>query len=206
MDIKALNSLSYGVFMLATKLGDRTNGCITNTCMQVTVDPMKVTFAVLNQNLTCEMIKESRVATLSILDKSVSFETIKHFGMQSGRDVDKMEDIPFPQDKNGVPYMGWGACAYLSLKVTDMVDMGTHTLFIAEVTEAEMLSENPPITYAEYHSDLKPKPAGAKAEKKIIGWRCVICNYVYEGAELPEDFLCPWCGHDISDFEPIYED
>ena len=205
MDKKALYALSYGVFMLASKSGDKVNGCITNTCMQVANSPTRVAISVINANYTCDIIKESGVCTLSILDKSIAFETIKHFGMQSGRDVDKMSDIKLPLDDNGLPYMGWGACAVLSLKVVDSKDLGSHTLFIAEVIDAKSLSENEPITYAYYQSDIKPKPEKSTTQKKIVGWRCKICNYVYEGEKLPDDFNCPICGHDASDFEPIYE-
>lgn len=206
MDNKALFALSYGVFMLAVKSGDKTNGCITNTCIQVANNPVRVAFSVINTNYTCDLIKESGACTLSILDETVSFDTIKHFGMQSGRDVDKMADIPFPTDDNGIPYMGWSACAVLSLKVVDSTDLGSHTLFIAEVTDAKALNENKPLTYAFYHSDIKPKPAAVRKEKRIVAWRCKICGFIYEGETLPADFLCPLCGHDASDFEPVYED
>lgn len=205
MDNKALYSLSYGVFVLATKSGEKTNACVTNTCIQVANSPTRVALSVLNTNYTCDLIKESGIATISILDESITFDTIKHFGMQSGRDVDKMSDIPLPTDENGVPYMGWGACAYLSLKIVDSKDLGSHTLFIAEVLDAKVLSDKKPITYAYYQSDIKPKPVATKVEKKIVGYKCKICGYVYEGAELPADFSCPLCGHDASDFEPIYE-
>lgn len=204
MDKKAMYALSYGVFMLATKAGGKTNGCITNTCMQVASDPDRVALSVINGNYTCELIKESGVCTLSILDKDVTFETIKHFGMQSGRNVDKMGQLFFPTDDRGLPYMGWGACAVLSLRVVDQKDLGSHTLFIAEIDDAKVLSDNEPLTYAYYQNVLKPKPAAVKTEKKITGWRCNICGYVYEGAALPADFACPLCGHDASDFEPIY--
>ncbi len=208
MDKKALYSLSYGVFMLGVKSGTKTNGCITNTCIQVANSPVRVAFSVLNTNYTCDLLKESGVCTLSILDKTIPFQTIKYFGMQSGRDVDKMSELPLPVDDNGVPYLNWGASAVLSLKVTDSQDLGSHTLFIAEVTDAKKLSDNEPLTYAFYQSDIKPKADSAAdkpVQKKIIGWRCRICNYVYEGETLPEEFYCPLCGHDASDFEPIYE-
>lgn len=204
MDKKAIYQLSYGVFMVATKAGEKTNGCITNTCIQVANNPLRVAIAVINANYTCDLIKESGVFTVSVLDDSISFDTIKHFGMQSGRDVDKMDGIPFPTDENSIPYMGWGACAMLSCKVVDSMDLGSHTMFIAEVTDAKVLSDRNPITYAYYQSDIKPKPEKPASEKKIVGWRCKICNYVYEGAELPTEYSCPVCGHGPEDFEPIY--
>ena len=212
MDKKALYDLSYGVFMLATKAGGKVNGCITNTCMQVASDPVRVAIACINGNFTTELIKESGVFSLTMLDKTCSFDTIKHFGMQSGRDVDKFEFLELPEDVNGVPYMDWSACAMLSCHVLEYTDLGSHTLFIAVVDDAKKLGTEPPMTYAYYQSDVKPKApkpssgAGSTAApKKIKGWRCTICKYVYEGAELPKDFICPVCGHDASDFEPIYE-
>lgn len=206
MDNKALYNLSYGVFMLSTKSGDITNGCITNTCMQVANSPTRVAISVLNTNYTCELLKQSGIFALSMLDQSCTFETIKHFGFQSGRNVNKFADITLPTDENGIPYMGWQACAMMSCKVVSSQDLGSHTLFIAEVEDARVLSENPPLTYADYQSRVKPKPAPKAEDKKIVGFRCKICNYVYEGSELPKDFSCPICGHGPEDFEPIYEE
>ena len=205
MDKKALYNLSYGVFMVGTKSGDKKNGCITNTCIQVTNDPLRIAAAVINANYTADLIKESGRFTLSMLDKSVSFDTIKHFGFQSGRDVDKLKNLTLPEDDNGIPYMGWSACAMLSCKVTDSIDLGSHTLFIAEVTDAKVLSDKAPLTYADYQKDVKPKPAQVNGEKKIVGWKCKICGFVYEGSELPKDYSCPICGHGPDDFEPLYE-
>ena len=212
MDKKALYDLSYGVFLLATKADGRANACITNTCMQVASDPVRVAIACINGNLTTELIKKSGVFSLSMLDKTCGFDLIRHFGMQSGRDVDKLEFYELPEDVNGVPYLDWRACAVLSCHVLEYTDLGSHTLFIAVVDDAKKLGTEPPMTYAYYQSDVKPRPAkaggaadGKAAPKKIKGWRCTICKYVYEGAELPKDFICPICGHDASDFEPIYE-
>ncbi len=204
MDTKALFNISYGIFMLSTSWEGKTNGCITNTCMQVASDPTRVAIACINKNYTCELLKKSGVFALSILDQTCNFELIKHFGMQSGRNVDKFEGMLLPKDVNGLPYLGWGACAVLSCHVVDSKDLGSHTLFIAEIDDAVRLNDKAPMTYAFYQSDVKPKPAKPAEEKKITGWRCKICGYVYEGAEIPADFLCPLCGHDVSDFEPIY--
>ncbi len=101
--------------------------------------------------------------------------------------------------------MGWSACAMLSCKVVDSIDLGSHTLFIAEVTDAKVLSDKAPLTYADYQNEVKPKPAAVSSEKKIVGWKCKICGYIYEGSELPKDYSCPICGHGTDDFEPIYE-
>lgn len=208
MEKKALYNLSYGVFMLSTRSGEKVNGCITNTCMQVANNPIRIAISVLNSNYTCDLIKESGIFALSLLDVNCSFETIKHFGFQSGRDVDKFENITPPTDCNDVPYLGWQSCAVISGKVVEQHDLGTHTLFIAEVVDAKVLSDKEPITYAKYQNEIKPKNNVASAKedgKKIVGWRCKICNYVYEGSKLPEDYACPLCGHGADDFEPIYE-
>ena len=205
MDVKALFNISYGVFLLATKSNGKTNACITNTCMQVAGNPTRIAISCINTNYTTELLKESKVFALSILDNTATFETIKHFGLQSGRNVDKFADIALPEDLNGMPYLGWQACSVLSCHVVDSMDLGSHTMFIAEIDDAKVLSENPPVTYTDYQTRLKPKAPKPAEEKKIVAWRCKICGYRYEGAELPKEFLCPLCGHDASDFEPIYE-
>jgi len=207
MDNTALYKLSYGVFMLASKDGDKVNGCITNTCIQVASNPVRVAISVLNTNYTCDIIKKSGKFALTMLSKDCTFDTIKFFGMQSGRDVNKFEFLEPPVDVNGIPYLDFGACAVLSGNVVESHDLGSHTLFIAEVVDAVKISDEDPMTYAYYQSDVKPRPAAApQSQKKIKAWKCKICGYVYEGAQLPKDFVCPLCGHDASDFEPVYED
>lgn len=205
MDKKAIYNLSYGVFMLATKSGEKVNGCITNTCIQVANSPLRVAFAVINANYTCDLIKESGVVAISLLDESVTFDTIKHFGMQSGRDVDKFAGRQDPTDTNGIPYLAEGCCSVLSAKVCESHDLGSHTLFIAEVTDATVTSEKAPLTYAYYQSNIKPKPEAVSEDKEIVAWKCKICGYIYEGATLPSDFVCPLCGHGVEDFEPVYK-
>ena len=204
MDKKAIYNLTYGVFMLATKSGDKVNGCITNTCIQAASNPIRVAVSVINANYTCDLIKESGVFALSLLDQSCTIETIRHFGFQSGRDVDKFGQMKTPVDCNGVPYLAWQTCSVLSCRVVSSQDLGSHTLFIAEVEDAKLLSDKAPLTYADYQNNLKPKPAPKPEDRPIVGWRCKICNYVYEGAELPADYTCPLCGHPAEDFEPIY--
>ena len=206
MDNKAFYKLSYGVFVLTTKAGNKENGCVTNTCIQVASNPTRVAISCLNTNYTCDLIKESGVFALSILDSTTAFEIISYFGFQSGRDVDKIGALDMPRDINGCAYLSWQTNAVLSCKVVDSIDLGSHTMFIAEVVDAKVTSDNPPLTYADYQSNVKPKPATAKNDKKIIGWKCKICGYVYEGADMPDDFACPLCGHPKEDFEPIYED
>lgn len=204
MDNKALFKLSYGVFMLSAKAGEKVNGCISNTCMQVASNPTRVAISVLNSNYTCDLVKESGVFALSILDETTTFETIKYFGFQSGRDVDKMSELILPTDINGVPYLGWQTCAVISCRVLSQTNLGSHTLFVAEVEDAKVINEHAPLTYADYQNRVKPKPEKKLEDRKIIGWRCKICKYVYEGSELPAEYTCPLCGHGAEDFEPIY--
>ena len=200
MNNKAFYNLTYGMFLLAAKAEEKANACIVNTGVQVAGSPVRVAVSVLNTNYTCALIKESGRFTLSALDDSCSFETIKHFGMQSGRDVDKLDSLPMPTDESGVPYLNWSTCARFSGKVTHSVDLGTHTLFIADVTEARVLSDAPSMTYSFYFANVKPKPS---ALKKQTGWVCKICGYVYEGETLPADFICPLCKHGAEDFERL---
>ena len=201
MDPKALYSLSYGVFMLAVSDGGKVNGCITNTCMQVASSPTRLAISCLNSNLTCEMLKNSGRFTLSILDSTCTFETIKHFGLQSGRTVNKFEDLELPTDAAGTPYLSWATCAVISCHVTQAMDLGSHTMFIAEVLDAIRQNDLPPATYAYYQSSIKPAPP--KPKPKTTVWRCKVCGYTYEGEELPPDFACPLCHHGPEDFEKI---
>ena len=206
MDNTALFKLSYGVFVLTAKSGEKENGCITNTCIMTTVTPTQVALCVQKSNYTCDLMLESGVFAVSILDETTTFDTISYWGFRSGRDVDKISVLDLPRDENGVPYVTRQVTSVLSCKTTAVHDLDTHYLFVAEVLDAKLISGKAPLTYADYQDKVKPKPAAVKQEKKIIGWRCKICQYEYEGAELPEDFLCPLCGHDKDDFEPIYEE
>ena len=209
MDQKAFYNLSYGVFILGTKSGEKINACITNTCFQAAVNPARIAISVISQNLTCQMIKESGVFALSVLDKTCTFDTISRFGYASGRDTDKFKDFDYSIGKNGCPVVKKQVCSVLECKVVQAVDLGSHTLFVAEVTEAEVTSSSSPLTYADYQENVKPKKGGASESadnhKKIVGWRCKICGYEVDGEELAADYECPICGHPADDFEPIYE-
>jgi len=204
MDNKALYNLSYGVFLLGAKKEEKVNACITNTCIQVASDPVRVAISVLNQNYTCGMIKETGFFSLSVLDKTTNFELIKRFGYQSGKNTDKFADFKYETDKNGCPYILTGSCSLLSCKVISKTDLGTHTLFVAEIQDARVIGPNEPLTYADYQRNVKPK-VKVESSKKIVGWRCKICGYEYMNPQLPADYQCPLCGHPAEDFEPIYE-
>ena len=204
MDTTALYRLSYGVFMLASRSGETVNGCITNTCIQVANDPVRIAVCVIKSNYTCDIIKKSGVFCLSLLDRTCSFDTIVRWGFQTGRKVDKFAGMELPEDENGVPYLTWSTCAMISARVVQSIDLGSHTMFIAEVLDAKVLSPNEPLTYAYYQSSVKPKPKAPAEPKVPKAWKCSICGHVYEGAELPKDYVCPLCGHGPEDFEPVY--
>ena len=200
MDMKAMFKLSYGLFVLTAKDGERDNGCIVNTVTQVTSDPNRITVAVNKQNLTHDMIARTGLLNISILTEKSVQDTFKHWGYQSGKNVDKMEGISFKRSANGLIYLTEQVNAFLSAKVISQTDLGTHTLFLADVTDGEVLSEDESVTYSFYQKHIKPAPAPRAAKKGFI---CTVCGYIYEGDVLPPDFICPICKHPASDFVPL---
>jgi len=200
--MSAMFKLSYGLFVVTARDGSKDNGCITNTVQQVTTTPNRISLAVNKQNFTHDMIAKTGVFNVSIISEAAKFDLFKRFGFVSGRDTDKFADFAdFDRAENGVTFVTKGINALLCAKVVQMVDLGTHTLFIADVTEERVLDEaTPSATYAYYFANIKPKPEAAPKKK---GWVCKICGYVYEGEELPPDFVCPICLHPASDFEPL---
>ena len=205
VDPNALFKFSYGLFVLTAKDGAKDNGCIINTAAQLTDTPKRITIAVNKANYTHDMILKTGVFNVSVLSEDVGMATFQRFGFQSGRDADKFAGCEgLQRSANGLYYITEGANAVLSGKVIQTVDCGTHTLFIADVTEAKILSKEPSVTYAYYFAHIKPKPlpaAMSDAPKK--GWICKICGYVYEGEDLPADFICPICKHGVADFEKL---
>lgn len=203
MNGKAMYKLSYGLFVLTSALEGKDNGCIINTAIQVTSEPNRISIAVNKANHTEEMIRKSGKFNVSILSEAASFDLFRHFGFQSGRDCDKFADFSdCKRSANGLYYITAGTNAYLSAAVEQSIDLGSHTLFIAAVEDMEVLSQESSATYAYYQSQIKPKPAQTKSTGKTA-WRCRVCGYVYEGEELPADFICPLCKHPASDFEKI---
>ena len=200
MDNTAMFKLSYGLFVLTSADGNNHNGCIINTAMQVTDNPNRIIITVNKNNFTHDLVKTSGLFNVSILDESADFGIFKHFGFQSGRDTDKIGSFPnVAYSANGISYINKNTNAYISGKVVSTVDLGTHTLFVADVTDAETLSSLASMTYAFYHKNVKPAPQ--KTEKS--GWRCTICGYIHEDDDLPADFICPLCKHGAADFEKI---
>ena len=199
MDKNALFKLSYGLFVLTARQDGKDNGCIINTVQQVTSDPMRISVTVNKENLTHDMVLSTGEFNVSVLTEDAVFWIFQHYGFQSGRDVDKFANLPEARTANGIRYVEGCTNAVLSGKVIQTVDCGTHTLFIADVTEAKVLDNAPSVTYQYYFDHIKPKPEPAQQGK----WVCKICGYVYEGDTLPPDFICPWCKHGADAFEPI---
>lgn len=200
MDDKVLRNFTYGLFVITTKVGDKMNGCIINTGIQAGSDPLTVAVSLNKTDYTHDMIMESKEFNLTFLSEDSTFDTFKHFGYQSGHDVDKFEKFEYSLADNGIPYITAGANAYISAKVTKTVDLGSHTLFIAEITDGKILSSTPSASYSYYFAHIKPAPE--KTEKKT-GWICTICGYIYPEEVLPPDFICPICKHPASDFKKL---
>ena len=202
-DQKAMYALSYGLFVLTAREGDKDNGCIINTATQVTTTPNRLTIAVNKSNYTHDMVLRDGRFNLSILSEQAPFSLFQQFGFSSGRDTDKLAGFPDAvRGENGLFYITQGVNAYLSCRTESTLDLGTHTLFLADVLDGDVLSTDPSATYTYYQSHIKPKPEKPKAAGKTV-WRCVVCGYIYEGEELPADFICPLCKHPASDFEKV---
>lgn len=200
MDNKAMFNLSYGLFILTAKDGEKDNVCIVNTVGQVTSQPNRISLTVNKANYTHDMILKTKEFNVSVLAENSKFETYRHWGFQSGRNTDKLESISFKRSANGLVYIADETNAFLSAKVVSTLDLGTHTLFIADVTDGEVLSQVPSATYSFYQNNIKPKPASTEKRKGFI---CTVCGYIYEGETLPDDFICPVCKHPASDFRPL---
>ena len=199
----AMFSLSYGLFVLTARDGAKDNGCIINTVTQLTDTPKRISIAVNKANYTHDMIKKTGVFNVSVLSNDAPFAMFQHYGFQSGRDVDKFAGVQgMARATNGVYYLPYCTNAFISARVTQTIEFETHTLFIADVTEARQLSDVPSMTYAYYFANVKPKPSKLKEQH---GWVCKICGYVYEGEELPEDYECPLCGVGPDQFEEVTE-
>ena len=205
MNKKAMYQLTYGLFLLTSRIGVKDHGCIINTAGQVTSSPNRISIAVNKDNLTHDVIMASRKFNLSILSETADFEIFRHFGFQSGRTTNKFADYPScRRSENGLFYLTKGTNAYISANVEQTIDLGSHTLFIAAVEDMDVLSAEPSATYAYYQSNIKPKPEKKASSGKTI-WRCTVCGYIYESEELPADFVCPLCKHPASDFEKVTE-
>lgn len=205
MDKKAMYKLSYGLFVLTARDGEKDNGCIINTAIQAASEPNQLSICVNKANYTHDMIERTGKFTVSVLSEQADFELFKHFGFQSGRDVDKFTNFTgCARGADGLYYITEGTNAYISVTVDKTVDLGSHTMFIGEITDMAVLSDTPSTTYEYYQNHIKPKPqAVGKTDKGQTVWRCRICGYEYVGEEIPDDFICPICKHPASDFEKV---
>lgn len=198
IDKKALFNLSYGLYVVTSNDGTKHNGCIVNTVMQLTDTPLTVGVCINKTNYSHDVIKNGGIMNINCLSEGATFDIFERFGFASGKDKDKFKEVAYDTSSNGLAVLKNNINAFISLKVAGYTDLGTHGLFVCEVTEAEVLSDTPSVTYTYYQDNIKPK-----AETKKKGFVCKICGYVYEGEVLPEDFICPLCKHGASDFEEI---
>lgn len=197
----ALYNIGYGLYVVSVNDGNKDSGCIVNTVIQVTSNPLQIAVTVNKENYTHDVIAEKGVLNVNCLSVKTPFSVFENFGFQSGREADKFADVSFKRSENGLAVLDKYANAFMSLMVTRTLDLGTHTMFICAVTEADVLNKDESMTYSYYHKNVKPKPQ--QKLEPVKGYICKICGYVYEGEELPEGFTCPLCKHGAEDFEPI---
>ncbi len=199
MNTKAFHKMSYGLFLLTARDGEKDNGCIINTAIQCASEPRLISICAIKKNLSNEIIQKTGVFNLTVLSEKIGYEVYEVFGMNSGRVMDKFSRFPeAPIAENGLRYLAEGN-ALFQCKVISSHDLGSHVMYIAELTGAEKLSDDESATYAYYQTTVKkqaPKPQKS-------GWRCKICSYIHEDESLPEDFVCPLCKHGAEDFEKV---
>ena len=198
-DLKALFRIGYGLYVVTCSDGTRDNGLIVNTVSQVTDSPNRIAVCINKQNYSHHVIKQTGKLNVNCLSTDAPFSVFENFGFQSGRTADKFAGWETLRSDNGLVFLPKYINAFMSLKVEQYVDLDTHGMFICTVTEARVMSDRPTMTYTYYQENVKPKP---QTEGKK-GWVCRICGYIYEGEELPEDFICPLCKHGAADFEPL---
>jgi len=198
-DPKALFNIGYGLYVVTTNDGKKDNGCIVNTVSQLTDKPFRVAVNINKANYSCGTIKTTKKLNVNCLSVDAPFDVFKAFGFVSGRDKDKFAEYKdILRSSNGLVVLPKYINAFMSLDVEQVVDLGTHLMFICSVSESKVISSKETMTYSYYQKNVKPKPV----EKKT-GWVCKVCGYIYEGDELPEDYVCPLCKHGASDFEKI---
>ncbi len=225
MDTKALYKLSYGLYVISSRKGDKLNAQIANTVVQVSSQPPTISVCINKENLTHEFIRDSKVFTVSILSQDAPLSFIGRFGFKSGRDIDKLEGVNHKIGESRAPIVLDHTLAYLEAKVIKDVDAGTHTIFVGELVGAEVLREGEPMTYAYYHQVKRgttPKTAPSYIEEKketapkMAKYKCTVCGYIYDPKlgdldsgvapgtpfeKLPADWVCPVCGASKDEFE-----
>ncbi len=209
MDKSILRDLSYGMYLVSSKKGDKDVGCIANSAMQITSNPITIAVSINKDNYTHSAIEEKKEFVLSVLPEEIDSKVIGTFGFQTSRDIDKFEEMDY-ELKEGYPILT-SVIGYIRCKLVKVVPMGTHTIFIGEAVAMEKIRKEPPMTYAYYHAVKKgnsPKNAPTYQEETVTSGKkryvCTVCGYVYEG-DLPEDFVCPICGVSRELFEEVSE-
>jgi flavorubredoxin/flavin reductase (DIM6/NTAB) family NADH-FMN oxidoreductase RutF len=198
-DLTALFKIGYGLYVVTSNDGKKDNGLIVNTVTQVTSTPNRIAVTINKENYSHHVIKQTGKMNINCLTVDAPFKVFEAFGFRSGRNVDKFANCEPLRSDNGLVFLPRYINSFMSLKVEQYVDLDTHGMFICSVTEARVISNAETMTYSYYHANVKPKP---KTDGKK-GYVCKICGYIYEGDELPEDFICPLCKHGAADFEPI---
>ena len=198
-DLTALFNIGYGLYVVTSNDGKKDNGLIVNTVSQVTNTPNRVAVCINKQNYSHHIIRQTSIMNVNCLSVEAPFSVFEDFGFRSGRTADKFENCEVLRSDNGLVFLPKYINSFMSLKVEQYIDLDTHGMFICSVTEARVISDRETMTYTYYQNNVKPKP---QTEGKK-GWVCKVCGYVYEGEELPEDFVCPLCKHGTADFEPI---
>ena len=199
LDPKALFKIGYGLYVVTSKDGKKDNGCIVNTVSQLTDSPLRVAVNINKLNYTHDIVKKTGVLNVNCLNNEAPFSVFQSYGFRSGRDADKFEGVDVIRSENGLVVLPNYINAFISLKVDNYVDLGTHGMFICSVTESKIINNIETMTYNYYQANVKPRP---DADKKK-GFVCKVCGYVYEGDTLPEDIVCPLCKHGAADFEEI---
>ena len=200
MDNKALYKIGYGLYVITSSDGVKDNGMICNTVTQVASDPLLISVSINKANFSHDIINKTGKMNVHAISEVAPFELFKRFGFVSGRDVDKFSHDLMVRTDNGLPLVTTYTNSVICLKVKEYVDLGSHGLFLCGVEDAKVFNNNETMSYSYYQKNVKPK-VNKEAKKK--GYVCKICGYVYEGDELPEDFICPICKHPASDFEKI---
>lgn len=226
MNSKTLYKISYGLYVVSSKKDEKFNGQIANTVFQITAEPPVIAVSINKKNLTHEFIQKSKVFTVSILSKETPMRFIGHFGFKSGRELDKFKDLNYKVGISGAPFILENTIGYIEAELIGNNDVGTHTIFIGKVIDAQILKDDEPMTYAYYHevkrgTSPSSAPTYIKEEKKkekgkMIKYKCTVCGYIYDPEkgdpdsgikpgtpfeELPDDWVCPVCGASKDAFE-----
>ena len=198
-NLSALTNIGYGLYVVTSNDGEKDNGLIVNTVTQLTDSPNRVAVTINKANYSYHVINQTKKMNVNCLSTSAPFSVFEKFGFQSGRNADKFEGCEPLRSDNGLVFLPRHINSFMSLEVVQYVDLDTHGMFICEITEARVINDDPSMTYAYYHENVKPKP---QTEGKK-GFVCTVCGFIYEGDTLPEDYICPLCKHGAADFEPI---